>query len=142
MVEFLEVFVDRHHHGKEESYLFPILERKGILKEDGPLAAIEREHQIERDLTRAMRAAVAAYSDSNEEAKRCLAETSRSYVGHMTAHIRAEDSLLFRLADELMDEADLASLRNGFESALLELSPHTVAEYEELATRLEDAWII
>ena len=32
VVDFLKVFVDRCHHGKEEEILFPTLERAGISK--------------------------------------------------------------------------------------------------------------
>ena len=36
MVAFSKTFVDACHHGKEESCLFPCLEKKGIPREGGP----------------------------------------------------------------------------------------------------------
>jgi hemerythrin-like domain-containing protein len=35
-MEFLTVFVDKCHHGKEEEFLFPALEAAGIAREGGP----------------------------------------------------------------------------------------------------------
>jgi hemerythrin-like domain-containing protein len=34
---FLKEFADRCHHGKEEDFLFPALEKAGIKKEGGPI---------------------------------------------------------------------------------------------------------
>lgn len=142
LVDFIDAFVDRHHHQKEETYLFPLLEKHGFLREHGPLAAITHEHEIERELTNAMHAALASYSDANSEAKGRFMEASRRYSGHMIAHIRAEDSLLFRLADEILDDADVARLKEGFDRADLELGPRTREEFDQVATQLEDAWVI
>jgi len=142
MVEFISAFVDRFHHGKEETYLFPALERHGILREGGPLAAIELEHETERALTDVMRAAAAAFSEVDNESKRRFVEAGRKYAGHMFAHIRAEDGLLFRLADEILEEADFVRLKQGFDCAERELGLRTRVEYEELATELEAAWLV
>jgi hemerythrin-like domain-containing protein len=38
MMEFLSVFADTCHHGKEEDFLFPGLEAAGIPNEGGPSA--------------------------------------------------------------------------------------------------------
>ncbi|HYV05234.1 MAG TPA: hemerythrin domain-containing protein [Blastocatellia bacterium] len=142
IVEFISAFVDRFHHGKEETYLFPALERQGILREGGPLAAIELEHETERALTDVMLDAAAAFGELDNDAKRRFVEAGRRYTGHMVAHIRAEDGLLFRLADEILEEADIARLREGFECAERELGPRTRLEYEDLATQLEAAWLV
>ncbi|MFY9572632.1 MAG: hemerythrin domain-containing protein, partial [Blastocatellia bacterium] len=31
LVDFVSTFADRHHHGKEEACLFPVLQRHGIV---------------------------------------------------------------------------------------------------------------
>src|SRR5262245_7965261 len=51
LVNFFSAFANRYHHGKEESYLFPALERRGITRNGGPLGVMENEHDIERGLT-------------------------------------------------------------------------------------------
>src|SRR5215208_3684958 len=51
-VEFISRYTDGFHHGKEEQYLFPTLQKLGISWENGALGKIEHEHNIERDLLR------------------------------------------------------------------------------------------
>jgi hemerythrin-like domain-containing protein len=47
ILEFLKVFVDKCHHGKEEDLLFPALTAAGI-PEDGPIAVMLQEHEMGR----------------------------------------------------------------------------------------------
>ncbi len=49
-IDFSINFTDTCHHGKEEEYLFPTLENKGMPKEGGPIARMLYEHQITKDL--------------------------------------------------------------------------------------------
>lgn len=37
VLEFIKVFADKCHHGKEEDLLFPAMEKAGIPREGGPL---------------------------------------------------------------------------------------------------------
>ena len=142
LVEFISTFADRYHHGKEESYLFPALERQGILRDGGPLAVIEHQHEIERKLTGRMLDALEEYGDTDRESRQRFVEAARRYIDHLIAHIQTEDSLLFRLADEILEETDIAEMKEGFERAESELSPLTRDEYESLASELENTWTV
>jgi hemerythrin-like domain-containing protein len=142
LVEFINEFADRYHHGKEEAYVFPALERRGIARKGGPLAALESQHEIERELTAKMRHAVADYRDLDPESVQHFVFAARKYSRHLIAHIQAEDSLLFRLADEMLEETDIAEMKEGFERAEAELSPRTRDEYARLASELEDTWVV
>ena len=37
LIEFLKEFADKCHHGKEEGFLFPALEKAGVKNEGGPI---------------------------------------------------------------------------------------------------------
>ena len=54
ILEFLRVFADKCHHGKEEDLLFPAMIDAGIPKEGGPIAVMLREHEIGRTHIRNM----------------------------------------------------------------------------------------
>jgi hemerythrin-like domain-containing protein len=142
LVEFISTFADRYHHGKEESYLFPALERRGIPREGGPLGVIERQHEIERKLTTEMRRGIEEYRDLDPESRQTFVNASRRYVDHLIAHMQTEDGMLFRLAEEILEETDMAEMKEAFERAESELSPRTRAEYETLANQLEDTWVV
>src|SRR5262245_60171244 len=141
-VEFITDFANRFHHGKEEEYLFPVLERRGLLLKNDSLAAFHREHQIERELTLQMQLAVAEYENVEPESRQHFVEAASRYTNHMIKHIRAEDSILFRLANEVLDDDDRSDLRDGFKRAERWLGPRTQEEFELIATQLEESWTV
>ena len=49
-VDFLLEFGDRMHNKKEEEFLFPLMEQRGIPRQGGPIAVMVKEHEMERDL--------------------------------------------------------------------------------------------
>jgi hemerythrin-like domain-containing protein len=61
MVDFIRVFADRCHHGKEEVLLFPAMEQAGVPKEGGPIGVMLREHQMGRDYVQGMSDAADGY---------------------------------------------------------------------------------
>ena len=67
LVDFISNYADCYHHGKEEAFLFPALEQLGIAHEGGPLGIIERQHEIERELTDTMVSALDGYRDLDPE---------------------------------------------------------------------------
>ena len=142
LVDFISMFADRYHHGKEEKYLFPVLERQGIVREGGPLTVIAQEHQIESDLTAEMRRAIEGYRDVDPEARQRFVEAARRYTDHLLGHIDKEDGILLRLADEILDEEDEASLREGFGKAEAELGAARYEKYERIASELEHSWAV
>ncbi|HWO02529.1 MAG TPA: hemerythrin domain-containing protein [Blastocatellia bacterium] len=142
LVAFLNEFADRFHHGKEETYLFPVLERRGIVREGGPLAAIVHQHETERELTAEMRHAFGDYQDLHPESRQHFVDAARSYTAHLIAHIQSEDSILFRLADEILEDTDIAALKEGFDRAEAEMTPRTRREYERQASELENTWSV
>ena len=44
MVQFLQLFADKCHHGKEEGLYFPSLEKAGIQNKGGPIGQLLIEH--------------------------------------------------------------------------------------------------
>ncbi len=142
LVDFMSTFADRYHHGKEEQYLFPLLQRQGIPHDGGPLAAIEQEHRIESEITAEMRRAIQHYREVDPEARQRFVNAARRYTDHVLGHIDKEDAILLRLAAEILDEEDIASLREGFMQADAELGAHTDEEYDGIASELERAWAV
>ena len=118
------------------------MERRGIPREGGPLGVIEQQHEIERTLTAQMHRAIGEYRDLDPESRQKFVNAARRYVDHLIAHMQTEDSILFRLAEEILEETDIAEMKEAFERAESELSPRTRAEYETLASELEDTWVV
>lgn len=106
--EFFTTFVDRCHHGKEERYLFPMLEQHGVPREGGPLGVMLREHDQGRAYVRAIL--------SPEGGNGRLAGTIRSYAAMLRGHIEKENQVLFRMAEEVLPEEAQRELATCFET--------------------------
>jgi hemerythrin-like domain-containing protein len=95
IVNFLKVFADKCHHGKEEGLLFPAMEKYGIPRENGPVGQMLREHvegrQYISDMTEALQAAGINRDD--------FMAAALNYIGLLRNHIEKENSILFPLGD-------------------------------------------
>lgn len=107
-IDFLRVFADRCHHGKEEDQLFPLMEQRGYSPHEGPTAVMRMEHEQGRALIRRMEQAVEAAGEG-------FVEAARGYVDLLRAHIQKEDHCLFPMADQALTPEDRDTLLQRFE---------------------------
>lgn len=107
---FLREFADKCHHGKEEGLLFPALVAAGLPEQGGPVGQMLLEHGQGRDL-------VAAMSRSSESAiePEAFADAAKAYSAHLRSHINKENTVLFPMAETMLDTSVLETLREGFE---------------------------
>ncbi|MEJ2640486.1 MAG: hemerythrin domain-containing protein [Desulfosarcinaceae bacterium] len=115
LFDFFAVFVDRCHHGKEEELLFPALESVGVSRDGGPVGVMIREHQQGRDLVAGMKAATIRYRNGDAGALLDLIRHAEDYVTLLNYHIDKENDVLFDLARRHIPEAQLASIKTGFD---------------------------
>jgi hemerythrin-like domain-containing protein len=116
IVEFLQVFADRCHHGKEEDLLFARMQEAGIPKEGGPIGVMLAEHTVGRGHVRALSEAVASYRAGDPAAAARIAEHARGYAALLTQHIAKEDHVLYPMADRVLAAEVQAALAEGFEA--------------------------
>lgn len=109
VIEFLRVFVDRCHHGKEEELFFAALEARGFPREAGPLLVMQSEHARGRTLVASMQTALAA-----DDAK-AFAEAGDALVTLLREHIAKENGVLFPMGDSALTEASQKALVAAFE---------------------------
>lgn len=115
ILEFFQLFADRCHHGKEEELLFPLLEKKGMPREGGPIGVMLSEHDEGRALIRQMRDAAKAYAHGTAEAGRTWALAARAYASLLAQHIFKENNVLFMMAERLLTDAEQQELAAAFE---------------------------
>jgi hemerythrin-like domain-containing protein len=48
IIDFLRLFADKFHHGKEETIYFPALVEEGMSNENSPVAVMRFEHEVGR----------------------------------------------------------------------------------------------
>ena len=98
MMEFLDVFVDRCHHAKEEEHLFPALAAVGVRDRGGPLEALRNEHQRGRELVGQLRAGLAKRATDPLGGGLAFAAAAEEYQGLMLLHMDKETGMLFAAA--------------------------------------------
>ncbi|MGH9788866.1 MAG: hemerythrin domain-containing protein [Candidatus Acidiferrales bacterium] len=120
LLDFFRLFADRCHHGKEEDLLFPLLERKGLLRAGGPIGVMMDEHTQGRAQMEGMSAAAEAYGNGDTDAGRRWATAMNRYATLLRQHIDKENQILFVLADRLLSAAEQAEMVAAFERAEVE----------------------
>lgn len=116
-IEFLRAFADGCHHLKEESRLFPAMERCGLPADAGPTSVMRHEHEIGRAHIRRMTEAVEAADKGDAHAADKFAFEARAFADLLREHIAKEDQVLFPMADRMLPGAVQDELLRGFEHA-------------------------
>ncbi|MDD5628053.1 MAG: hemerythrin domain-containing protein [Elusimicrobia bacterium] len=140
ILEFLRVFADKCHHGKEEDVLFPAMEKAGMPRDGGPIAVMLAEHNQGRAFIRGLAEAIGEYGQGDAKAGAGVVENGRGYIALLTQHINKENNILFPMADRLLGEKKQDELAEEFERIEVErigLGKHE--EFHGLLERLETA---
>ncbi|HLG72242.1 MAG TPA: hemerythrin domain-containing protein [Chloroflexota bacterium] len=106
--EFFRVFVDRCHHGKEESVLFPRLAGTGLPNQ------LEGEHGEGRRLAQAYARAVAYYRPGDRARGAAVERAAADYAAMLRAHIAKENAELLSAIDRELSGED-AEIVEAFE---------------------------
>ncbi len=135
IIEFLTIFVDKCHHGKEEEFLFPALETSGVPREGGPIGAMLNEHEKGRKLVAKLKDAVKHYRTGDQRVTNSIYETCNNYISLLTGHILKENTVLFPMADAKLDSNEDDTLFEEFEK--LEHDRIGIGRHEEFHSLLD-----
>lgn len=133
IAEFMGVFGDKCHHGKEEKELFPLLIQKGVPVQGCPIAILTHEHEMGRQLVKGLREATEAYEKKDASAKALLVKQLLGLTNLYPNHIWKEEYLLFPMTNKILDDSDQRALQAKFEIVEKEIGPATHAKYEQIA---------
>jgi len=140
-LEFIQNYADRYHHSREEEYLFPALEQYGF-EEGGALAFLRGQHSHERELLAELEFAVEEYRYGDLKAVEHFIKITDRFRDHLIEHMEKEDSLLFRLAEDLLDDEAKDELMRRLARRPGEDQEDLSRRYEQLAAELEHAWAV
>ncbi len=142
MVEFFRVFVDKCHHGKEEDFLFPAMEKAGVTRENGPIEVMLSEHTMGRSLMARISEAVTQYKSEKESAPDEFCSASAEYIALLTRHIDKENNTLFPMADMRLTPQEDQQLVEAFEQLENDrIGPGKHEEFHDLLNRLEQIYL-
>lgn len=140
-VEFIRLFADACHHGKEEDLLFPVLESRGIPRDGGPIGVMLYEHQVARGFTKEMAGALTDARTGDAAARTRFCKAARQYAALLTDHIYKEDNILFTMGDRVMSPDDQTALGTKFCTVNCRVfEGKRREELERIADQLEAEW--
>ena len=142
-ISFIRHYADRHHHGKEEKFLFP--EMTGHL--GGPAQKLIThgmlvEHDLGRGHVLALETALTDYEkEPTADHKLDILAGAMAYVNLLTGHIDKENQVVFTFAQrqlpgEVLEEVDQAC--RAYEKE--EKNKEVRESYLALLKRLEEAY--
>ena len=116
-VDFIRIYADRTHHGKEEDILFRELNKKELSAEDRQrMNELIGEHLFGRKTTEALVDANSRYRAGDASALADIAARLKTLVEFYPKHIEKEDKIFFPAARAYVtDEEDQAMLAGFWE---------------------------
>jgi hemerythrin-like domain-containing protein len=137
-IDFIRLYADALHHGKEEDLLFPELEARGMPRDSGPIAVMLQEHQQGRVYVKHMRDAFEPARGGDQDAAKRLLHAGLGYVSLIRGHILKEDNVLFGMADQMIEGPACQALCARYDGVCAHtFEGHTVSELEGLLRQLQ-----
>lgn len=142
LIDFVRNYADRHHHGKEEKFLF-----ERMTKELGSVAdklirnGMLVEHDLGRLYMQELEAAVKKVMDGEDEARLDVIANAISYTQLLYRHIDKEDNVVYQfakknLSKETQEELEQMCIR--FEQEAEDNNIQT--KYTDMITKMEEKW--
>jgi len=116
-VDFIRIYADRTHHGKEEDILFRELKNKPLNEKDQQMMKeLIEEHVFGRQTTKALVEANNRYRNGDETALSEIADKLQTLCEFYPKHIEKEDKVFFPSSrDYFTDEEDQTMLAEFWE---------------------------
>ena len=129
LLTFFRQYADTIHHGKEEAILFPEMNKRNELLGDGVLKEMFDNHELFRDLTRAI--------EQSLDARNVMGAAGyfEQYAEALLDHIAVENDEVFQMAGTLFGEEELERMAFRFEDVDREAG---AGKKEELARMMDE----
>jgi DUF438 domain-containing protein len=115
-IDFLLEFGDKVHNTKEEKFLFPLMEQKGLPVQGGPIGVMLMEHDAERKLLQRMMAELPNLAEATTVARQKFAAEGFEYLTIRAEHIWKENDVLYAMGRKVFSDEDNTSLLNEFKT--------------------------
>src|ERR1035437_2073264 len=116
VIDIIRNFADGLHHAKEKNVLFPALGKKGFSPQQGPVAVMLHEHVEGRNYVKGMAENLELFKKGNKAAVDLLYQNMLGYAELLDSHITKENNILFRMADNVLSDAEQKNLLEEFEN--------------------------
>ncbi len=139
VVDFMRLYADKSHHGKEEDLLFPLLAERGVPMRGCPVEALLHEHVMGRTLVKGLTDAAEAWQKGDLSARENLIENLRGIAALYPNHIWKEDYLLFPMTNKVLSAEDQQQLALKFDHVEQTVGLAAHEQFERLSEQLARA---
>jgi hemerythrin-like domain-containing protein len=130
LIRFFREYADKFHHHKEELILFPEMNRRNELLEEGIVKEMFSNHEDFREN-------IARIEKALDEKKYSSAQSElEKYSEALLDHIAVENEEVFQMAEQLMDDSELEKIGYRFMDCDQELGNQLKADLEEMTELL------
>lgn len=142
VLDFLRIFADKCHHGKEERLLFAAMEGAGFPKGGGPLAVMLSEHARGRQLIEEMNDLLSSFERGESGSLVVFTTPAIQYINLLRSHIWKENNVLFPAAERAVPPDKLNLMGEQFERfEKEEIGAETHEAFHEMIDRLSRTYL-
>jgi DUF438 domain-containing protein len=116
LLDFFCNYVDQVHNRKEEEHLFPLIEKRGVPRQGGPLAVMLAEHEQSRALLARLLEVGREVAGGEVARMAALREVFEEYAALLRNHFWKENDILYPMAMRVMSPEDAAAVAAGIEA--------------------------
>ena len=114
MLQYLDLFAERVHHPKEETFLFACLHRR-THDIDKILARLQEDHAFGLGAIRALEQAFMRYEEGGRPFFEAFAREAERYATFYREHMRTEEEAILPFAHNVLSEEDWRRMDEAFE---------------------------
>ena len=112
MVDFIRNYADKHHHGKEEKFLFPMMVAKlGRVADNLVTHGMLVEHDLGRDHVMSLATALDQYEkEPKTEYKLDILTEAMGYARLLKRHVEKENNVVYTFAENQLPPEDMTAI--------------------------------
>lgn len=142
IIDFIRNYADKHHHGKEEKFLFKEMQsRLGNIGNQLVTHGMLVEHDLGRLYIAELQEALQRVKAGEDESKLDVISNAISYTHLLTRHIEKEDSVVYVFGSKNLAEDILEEINQKSEAFEKEATEQGVQEkYIQILEKLEQKY--
>lgn len=135
IVGFIQLFVGKCHHEKEEKVFYSVMGKIEMTKKKGLVAVMLTEHDLGREYTKKMSEGVKKYKQGDADGSFIIIENAKSYSSLLRQHIREEDNILYPIVEAKISKQKQIEILKKFDA--IERNAIGQGKHEELHRMLK-----
>ncbi|MDK2948543.1 MAG: hypothetical protein PWQ63_1703 [Methanolobus sp.] len=140
--DFMVVFVDGCHHGKEEEFLFPKLESINGEESKKLIEVLIAEHKVGREYASAIGEALFHHENIGSGDRSKIIKYGENYIKLLAQHFDKENKVLFTMAEKKLSAKENQELFEEFEVLVKEkVGMDKYKQLDEMLHQLADIYL-